>query len=182
MKQGRRKFRPTGAIVHSSHGVGKTKLAQVQIPAEGLELSTSSGIEHHTFVRAICGRNESVDPFGCTSIPITKTVHQLLLFFDSLWYPRTLIRPDFSASFTSSGHKVMQECIFDPLQMNAVLASMSSRLENFHNQSIVGGSKQFIDSAIGILHQNLADNTHLTGKHIYAIMKLYSAEAYRGDI
>jgi hypothetical protein len=59
---------------------------------------------------------------------------------------------------------------------------MSSRLENFHNQSIVGGSKQFIESAIGILHQNLADNTHLTGKHIYAIMKLYSAEAYRGDI
>jgi hypothetical protein len=66
--------------------------------------------------------------------------------------------------------------------MNCVLASVGSGLENFHGHSIKGGSKQYIEQAIRILRQRLSNKAKLDGKHIYAIMKLYVAEAYRGNL
>jgi hypothetical protein len=135
-----------------------------------------------TLHRPICGKGESVDAFDCTSIPITQSVHQLLVYFESLWYSSNLVRISQPTNLTSPGHQVMQECIFDSLQMSCVLATAESRLQNFHNHSLKGGSKQYIERAIRQLSHRLGSGGKLEGKHIYAIMRLYVAEAYRGNL
>jgi hypothetical protein len=131
---------------------------------------------------SIFAKGKSIDPFNSTSVPITSTVHQMLVHFESMWYPRTLTQPNTSFSFTSSGQHVLQECIFDSLQINCVLAIMGSRLETCFGHVIEGGSKQYILQAIRILRQRLGERPADLGKYIYATMKLYGSEAYRSNL
>jgi hypothetical protein len=131
---------------------------------------------------SICAKGKSIGPFNSTSVPITSTVHQMLVHFESMWYPRTLTQPNLSFSFTSSGQHVLQECIFDSLQINCVLAIMGSRLETCFGHIVEGGSKQYILQAIRVLRQRLGERPADLGKYIYATMKLYGSEAYRSNL
>ena len=167
------------AELWSARGLTFTDLLSQGHRCLGREHATTKSPTLH---RPVCGKDESVDAFNCTSIPITQTVHQLLIYFESLWYPSSLVRVNPSPNFISPGHQIMQACISDSLQMNCVLATAESRLKNFHTHSLKGGSKQYIERAIRQLSHRLGKEAELEGKHIYAIMRLYVAEAYRGNL
>lgn len=46
-----------------------------------------STLKFLTLQRSICGENGNIDPFARTSVPITSTVHNMLIYFESLWFP-----------------------------------------------------------------------------------------------
>lgn len=137
--------------------------------------------------RPVATEGSTVDPFRCSSHPITDPVHNLLTYFQTLWssrYPGTAYGKHIDDD-PFACHHVLRDCITDGLVMACVLAAMSARLESFHSCSSQKLTDRCINEALRLLRQRLSaavTQDSLDGQIVYAILKLYGAEAYRSNL
>jgi hypothetical protein len=128
--------------------------------------------------RSINSKDRGVDPFDCSSIPITQEVHHLLTYFGTLFFKHKTGTQTQSPFHDSACFQVIQDSIFDEVQMKCIVATMASRREHFDGQKSKGRSTKLLQVAVQATRKRLEQpgvNTQL----IYSIMKLCHAEAYR---
>ncbi|CZR56876.1 uncharacterized protein PAC_06765 [Phialocephala subalpina] len=128
----------------------------------------------------ISSANKAVDPFDSVPVQITRSVHHLLMFFESMFFSNTATRPS-SSNYLSASRNVIRDCIFDEVQLKCLLASIASRREIFDHQLINGGATWYIQQAVMALQDRLRHSSVIDHKLMYAMIKLYVAEAYQSN-
>lgn len=77
--------------------------------------------------------------------------------------------------------QILQNCIFDDVQMRCILATMAVRREYYDGQILGGRSAAHIQAALMAVREHLQSSQVVNTRLIYSIMKLCHAEAYRND-
>lgn len=140
------------------------------------ENSLENGLSN--LCRSIIPTNNAIDPFGSTPVPLTHDVQRLLLYFESMFFSQTSIQSS-QVGFISAARNVVQDCIFDEVHVKCLLSSIASRREMIDCQVVVGGAAWYIHQATLSLQNRLKKSPIIDLKLMYAMMKLYIAEAYQ---
>jgi hypothetical protein len=123
---------------------------------------------------------KAMDPFDSAPVALTHNVQRLLTYFESLFLSNTAIRRS-QENYLSASRNVIRDAIFDEVQVKCLLASLASRREIFDHQAIPGGATWYIHQATVSLQQRLQQTLVIDLKLMYAMMKLYVAEAYQSN-
>jgi len=122
-----------------------------------------------------------VDPFDCASIPITQEVHHLLSYFGSLFFKQDMGKHPSPPFHDSACFQVIQDCIFDKVQMTCIVSAMASRREHFDGQFTRGRSSILFQAAMTALRNRIEHSGEIDTQLIYCVMKLCHTESYRSN-
>jgi hypothetical protein len=120
--------------------------------------------------RAICLKDEAVDPFDRSCIKVDSEVHSLLQFYLRVFHPNTWHTEAHKQSrslgkykYARGAHDIVQGCFEDEMNMYCVLASMASFLQVFEHVQIHRNVNYYMSRALTATRQKIEDHQQTTG-------------------
>lgn len=120
--------------------------------------------------RAICCKDEAVDPFDRSCIKVDSEVHNLLQFYQKVFHPNTWHTEAHKQPGTLGKYKyargasdIVQGCFEDEMNMYCVLASMASVLQVFEKVKIRRTVNYYMSRALTATRAKIKTHQQATG-------------------
>jgi hypothetical protein len=123
-----------------------------------------------------------VDPFHTTVMDIDGQIYTMFQYFINSSNASLASSPWRVGGASTNPHTVIRYCLTSEILLAGLLSSVASRLEHLEGVNVAGGAGTFMQRALIILQRSLDSNPVITPQHIWVIMNLSAAEAYRFNI
>lgn len=120
--------------------------------------------------RAICSKDEAVDPFDRSCVKVDSEVHTLLQFYLRVFHPNTWHIEAHKQSTVLAKYKyaggaqdIVRGCFEDEMNMYCVLASMASFLQVFQQVSMSRNVNFYMSRALAATREKIKTHQQATG-------------------